>query len=251
MESKTVTIDTPDGTCDAFVAHPGDGAEHPAVLLYMDALGLRPVIHDMARKLAANGYYVLAPNVFYRSGPAPVVELPDLRVAENREGFFRQIMPLIKGLTPELALRDAGCYLDFLSRQEEVRPGGVGVTGYCMGGVLSVRTAARYRDRVAAAASFHGGHLATDAADSPHRLAGDVEAELYFGHAAQDDSMTAEDVARLEAALDDAGAVYRSEVYPDTVHGFTMPDTAAYSEAALDRHWDRLLDLFARTLTAA
>ncbi|MEV0598636.1 dienelactone hydrolase family protein [Streptomyces sp. NPDC050315] len=249
--SKSVTISTPDGACDAFVAHPAGGGSHPAVLFYMDAIGLRPRLEEMARELAEHGYYVLLPNLFYRHGKAPVVELPDLSRQESREAFFAQVMPMVRELTPEIGMRDAGCYLDFLAEQEEVRAGAVGLTGYCMGGVLSMRTAARYPDRVAAAASFHGGNLVTDASDSPHRLAGDVAAELYFGHASQDDSMNAEHVAELEAALEAAGATYRSEVYPDTIHGFTMSDTAAYSEAGLARHWEALQDLFARTLKPA
>ncbi|WP_037772881.1 dienelactone hydrolase family protein [Streptomyces sclerotialus] len=250
-ESRSVTISTPDGSCDAFVAHPAGAGPYPAVLFVMDAIGLRPVLEGMARELASHGYYVLVPNLFYRNGPAPVVELSDLSRPEQREAFLRQVMPLVHGLTPDLALSDAGSYLDFLAAQEEVRPGPVGLTGYCMGGALALRIAARYPDRVAAAASFHGGHLATDAPDSPHRLAGDIGAELYFGHAAQDDAMNAEHISQLEAALDAAGTTYRSEVYPGTVHGFTMSDTAAYSEAGLARHWEALLDLFARTLRPA
>ncbi|GAA0471932.1 dienelactone hydrolase family protein [Streptomyces olivaceiscleroticus] len=250
-ESRTVTIGTPDGSCDAFVAHPAGDGPYPAVLFYMDAIGLRPVLEDMARELASHGYYVLVPNLFYRTGPAPVVEVTDLSTPEAREAFFGKIMPLVHALTPDLALRDAGSYLDFLAAQDQVAPGPVGLTGYCMGGALAVRTAARYPDRVAAAAGFHAGHLATDAPDSPHRLAGDIRAELYFGHASQDDSMNAEHISRLESALDEAGVTYRSEVYPDTVHGYTMVDTAAYSESGLARHWEALLDLFARTLKQA
>ncbi|POX42551.1 dienelactone hydrolase [Streptomyces sp. Ru73] len=243
-----MTISTADGSCDAFVAHPAEEGQYPAVLFYMDAIGLRPVLEDMARELAAQGYYVLLPNLFYRSGPAPVVELSDLSTPEGREAFFGKVMPLVRELTPDLALRDAESYLGFLAEQERVRPGAVGLTGYCMGGALAMRTAARFPDRVAAAASFHGGHLATDAPDSPHRLAGDIRAELYFGHASQDDSMNAGHIAELERALDAAGVTYRSEVYPDTVHGFTMADTAAYSASGLARHWEALRDLFGRTL---
>ncbi|MGI5471891.1 dienelactone hydrolase family protein [Streptomyces sp. CA-132043] len=250
-ESRSVTIATADGSCDAFVAHPAGDGPHPAVLFYMDAIGLRPVLEDMARELASHGYYVLVPNLFYRSGPAPVVEVTDLSTPERRAEFFGKVMPLVHALTPDLALRDAESYLGFLAAQDQVGSGPVGLTGYCMGGVLSLRTAARFPDRVAAAASFHGGHLATEAPDSPHRSAGDVRAELYFGHASEDDSMNAEHISRLETALDAAGVTYRSEVYPDTVHGFTMSDTAAYSEAGLARHWEALLDLFARTLKQA
>jgi carboxymethylenebutenolidase len=127
----------------------------------------------------------------------------------------------------------------------------VGLTGYCMGGGMVMRTAAHYPERVASAASFHGGRLATDAPDSPHRLVNRITAELYLGHADQDASMTAEDIVRLDEALQKAGARYRAELYTGALHGFTMPDLPVYSKAACDQHWDRLLALYGRTLKVA
>ena len=162
-----------------------------------------------------------------------------------------KVKPLSSEFTTELGLSDARAYLDFLAAQPEVADGQVGVTGYCMGGRLALRTAAAYPDRVAAAASFHGGGLATDGLDSPHRALGSVAAELYFGHAEVDGSMTPEQVARLEEALDAAGVTYRSEVYPGTRHGFTMSDTAVYDPTGLEQHWRNLLELFERTLRPA
>ncbi|MFD9904651.1 dienelactone hydrolase family protein [Streptomyces sp. NPDC059063] len=251
MPTRTVAIPTPDGTADAFVAVPEGAGDHPAVLLYMDAFGLRPVIEEMAERLAANGYYVLAPNVLYRHGKAPVIELPDLTVPEEREAFFARFMPLLEAHTPRRAAVDAEAYLAFLAEQPEVRSGPIGVTGYCMGGVLAVRAAAAHPERVAAAAAFHPGPLVTDAPDSPHRLVPHLAAELHVGLAEQDDSMPPEAIAELTRALDAAGVRHTSEIYPDTVHGFTMSDTAAFSPTARDRHWDRLLSLFARTLKPA
>ncbi|AQY20435.1 hypothetical protein T261_05169 [Streptomyces lydicus] len=249
MTSKTVEVPTPDGAADAFVAFPEGGGSHPGVLFYMDAIGLRPVLHEMAERLAGHGYYVLVPNVFYRHGPAPVLEVPDLRSAEAREAFVGRVMPLVNAHTPERAVRDAAAYLDFLTAQPEVRPGPVGVTGYCMGGVLAVRTAAARPGQVAAAAAFHPGPLVTDGPDGPHRLAPRITAELHVGHAAHDDSARPEILGELDRSLDAAGIRYTDEVYPDTVHGFTMSDTAAFSPAASERHWDRLLDLFGRNLS--
>lgn len=250
MGSKSVRIPTPDGVADACVAYPEGAGPFPAVLLYMDILGPRPVLRDMALTIADDGFYVLLPNLFYRSGPAPLSDLSGIGTPEGREAVIGRLRPLAMGLTPELALSDAGAYLDFVAAQDEVAEGPVGVTGYCMGGVLAVRTAAAYPDRVAAAASFHAGGLASDAPNSPHTLVGDVRAELYFAHAEQDGSMTPEQVSRLEAALDEAGATYRSEVYPGTRHGFTMSDAAVYDPAGLERHWRNVLELFERTLQA-
>ncbi|WP_432081549.1 dienelactone hydrolase family protein [Streptomyces sp. WAC 04229] len=249
MPTRTVEISSPDGTADAFAAFPDDGERHPGVLLYVDAIGLRPVIYEMAQKLAGEGYYVLAPNIFYRHGPAPVIDVPDLSTAEARETFFARLMPLLDELTVQRAVRDAGAYLDFLTAQPEVRPGPVGVVGYCMGAVLAVRAAAARPGQVAATACFHPGPLVTDTPDSPHLLAPRLNAELVFGLAEHDDSMPPKAVAELSKALDAASVRYACEVYPDTVHGFTMADTAAFSSSGLQRHWEHLLPFLARTLT--
>ncbi|MFE0173809.1 dienelactone hydrolase family protein [Streptomyces sp. NPDC059002] len=248
MPTRTIQIPTPDGTADGLAAFPDDGERHPGVLLYMDALGPRPTLQGMAETLAAEGYYVLVPNVFYRHGPAPVVEVPDLRVPENRDEFFARIGPVFSAHTTERAQRDAAAYLGFLTTRPEVRPGPVAVIGYCMGGVLAVRTAAAHPEQVAAAACFHPGPLVTDAPDSPHLLADRLRAELHIGLAEHDEGMPPQAVAELNKALADADVRCTSEVYPGTVHGFTMADTAAFDAEGLERHWDRLLPLLRRTL---
>ncbi len=227
-------------------AFPDDGERHPGVLLYADAFGLRPVLRELARELAGHGYHVLVPNVYYRHGPAPVVELPDHIGQDVRPAVFAELMPLVRALTPELALRDADAYLGFLTAQPEVGAGPVAVVGYRMGAVLAVRTAAAHPERVAAVAGFHPGALVTDAPDSPHRLVSTLTALVHLGLAENDLSPEAFD--ELTGALDAAGVRHTCEVYPDAVHGFTMSDTDAFSASALRRHWDRLLPLLDRTL---
>ncbi|MGG2461105.1 dienelactone hydrolase family protein [Streptomyces sp. RGM 3693] len=248
VQGVSLDLPTPDGTADAYFAHPDDGAPHPGVLLYMDAFGLRPRLEEMARRLAGHGYAVLVPNVLHRAGRAPLVELPEHINPAERPELFHQLMPLIEALTPELAMRDAGAYLDWLAASPLVADGPVGATGYCMGGVLALRTAAAYPDRVAAVGSFHAGRLVTEAEDSPHRLLDRITAELYFGHADQDASLPTEQIQALERALDVAGIRYRSELYEGAHHGYTQADTAAYNAEASERHWQALLDLFGRTL---
>jgi carboxymethylenebutenolidase len=201
----------------------------------------------MADRIAARGYVVLAPNVFYRAGRAPVVPLPDLTDPAGRASFMQAVRPLMDQLTAERAAQDGAAYLDYLAG---VAPGPVAITGYCMGGRVGWRIAAAHPDRVVALACFHGGGLVTDAPDSPHRSAGDLGAELYFGHADQDASMSAEHIAVLERALDEAGVRYRSELYTGAQHGYTMADTAVYDEAACERHFAELFALLSRTLTA-
>ncbi|MEU5426247.1 dienelactone hydrolase family protein [Streptomyces olivoreticuli] len=247
MPTKTLQIPTPDGQADAFAAFPDDGERHPGVLLYMDAFGLRPVLEEMARELAGHGYYVLVPNVLYRNGPAPVVELPEHIGEEARPAVFAQLMPLIGAHTTERALRDADAYLKFLTAQPEVGAGPVAAIGYCMGAALAMRTAAAHPGQVAAVAGFHPGFLVTDAPDSPHRLVSELTAEVHLGLAEGD--LSPEALGEFNQALDAAGVGYTTEIYPGTVHGFTMSDTDAFDPAALQRHWDRLLPLLGRTLT--
>ncbi|NYH55313.1 carboxymethylenebutenolidase [Nocardiopsis arvandica] len=249
MPTKTLQIPTPDGQADAFAAFPDRGGQYPGVLLYMDAIGVRPVLEEMARELAGHGYYVLVPNLFYRHGPAPVTELPEHIGAEDRPALFARLMPLIKAHTTENALRDADAYLRFLAARPEVSAGPVAVIGYCMGAVLAMRTAAAHPGQVAAVAGFHPGSLVTDAPDSPHLLAPELTARVHLGIAEND--MTAEAVGELDRALDAAGVDHTCEIYPGTVHGFTMSDTDAFDPSALRRHWNRLLPLLDRALTSS
>lgn len=243
-----IDIPTPDGIADAYLTHPDDGAPHPAVLLYMDAFGLRPHLKKMADRIAAAGYTVLLPNLFYRAGRAPLFELPDFIDPAERPNLFEEITPFLFALTPELAMRDAEAYLSWLAASPLTTDGPAGVTGYCMGGNIALRTAGTHPTRVAAAACFHGGRLANDAPDSPHLLAGNITAELYFGHADQDGGNPAEQIDHLEKTLSAAGVRHSGGIYPGAQHGFTQADTAAYDAEADKRHWEDLLALFARTL---
>ncbi|WP_327291267.1 dienelactone hydrolase family protein [Streptomyces sp. NBC_01198] len=242
MVTKTLQIPTPDGQADAFAALPVHGGQHPGVLMYADGFGIRPVLREMARELAGHGYYVLVPNVFYRHGPAPVIELPEHIGEETRPAVFGQLMPMIEAHTADRVLRDADAYLRFLSAQPEASAGPVAVTGYCIGGLLATRTAAAHPGRIAALAAFHG-PVGADGPDSLSKLS----AEVHFGHAESD--LSPEALGELNKALGAAGVGYTSEIYPGTVHGFTMSDTDAFDPAALQRHWDRLLPLLGRTLT--
>jgi carboxymethylenebutenolidase len=248
VQTTTVQVPTGDGVSDAILAVPEDQQPRPGVLLFTDAFGVRPRIEEMAARIAAAGHVVLAPNLFYRHGHAPLVDLDGLADPDRRGAIFDRLRPLMAELTPGAAVRDAGAYLDFLAAEPRVRRGPVGTVGYCMGGALALRTAASYPDRVAAAASFHGGRLATEQPDSPHLLLDRVRAEVYAGHADHDGSMPPQDQERLEDALSAAGVRHLTELYDGAAHGFTMADTAAYDETATARHWERLLDLFARNL---
>ena len=240
-----IEVPTPDGVADAYLATPDDAERAPGVLFIMDAYGLRPQIAQMAERIASHGYVVLAPNVFYRAGHPPVVPLPDFSDPRARGSFFPKIRPLIGQLTPQAIEGDGGAYLDYLAG---VAQEPFGITGYCMGARVALRIAAAYPERVAAVAGFHGGGLVTDAPDSPHLAVGSLQAEVYFGHADNDQSNSPEQVAALEEALSNAGVRHRSEVYEGAIHGYTMADTPVHDEAAAERHFDELLALLDRTV---
>ncbi|MEV4761244.1 dienelactone hydrolase family protein [Micromonospora chokoriensis] len=248
MQTTTVDIPTDDGIADASLTRPDGDGPFPAVLLFMDAFGPRPRLVEMAERIAERGYLVLTPHLFYRAGRAPLFDLSRLVEPDQRGALFEQIMPLIGALTPDVVSRDTAAYLDFLAARDDVRSGPAAITGYCMGGTNALRAIEAHPDRIAAVASFHGGRIVTDAPDSPHLGVGSITGEVYFGHADADQSMTPEQIATLEKALDAAGVRYRSEVYEGAHHGFTMADTPMYDEKATERHWVALFDLLGRTL---
>jgi carboxymethylenebutenolidase len=233
MPTETVEVVTPDGVADAYLARP-DERRRRGVLFLMDAYGLRPTIEEMIARIAANGYVVLAPNLLYRAGRSGT--LPS---------GFDKLRPLIQELTVERIATDGRAYLDYLADVAE--PGPVAMSGYCMGGRVGWRIAAAYPDRVAALAGFHVGGLVTDDPASPHRSADELRAEVYFGFADQDPSMTAEQIAVLEQALEEARVKSRSEVYEGAQHGYTMADLPAYDEAARERHFRELRAILERT----
>jgi carboxymethylenebutenolidase len=248
LRTSRPDVPTPDGVSDSFLAAPDDDASHPGVLLFADAFGPRPRLEEMAGRIAAAGYVVLVPHLFYRQGRAPLLDTSTLGDPEARGRLFEVLRPWMAELTPGRAMSDAGAYLDSLLAQDGVADGPVGVTGYCMGGALALRTAALRPEQVAAAAAFHPARLATDAPDSPHLLAERITAEVYVASADGDPGMPPEQQARLDQALTDAGVRHTCEQYDGAAHGFTMADTAVYDEAATERHWRSLLALLDRTL---
>jgi carboxymethylenebutenolidase len=246
MSGKTVDISTQDGVADAYLSEPPEqSGSLPGVLFIMDAFGLRPRIEEMVDRIAAHGFVVLAPNVLYRAGRAPIMKMPDLEDPAQRDPFFARLRPAMAELTPERIESDGAAYLDYLGG---VASAPFAITGYCMGGRLGWRIAAAYPERVAALAAFHAGGLVSDDKDSPHLSAREISAELYLGYADNDQSMTPEHVAALEQALEEAGVRYRSELYEGAAHGYTMSDTAAYDEAAAERHFTELFALLDRVL---
>lgn len=251
LVSETIDVPVAGGTADAFFTRPAAAIPHPAVLIYMDAYGIRPALQAHAERLAKHGYCVFVPNVFYRSRRAPVLDnLEQLMRSEDRSALFGQLKPMMAQITPETAVDDGRAWLDFLRGRSEALEGPIGTVGYCMGGRLSLRMAGEFADSVAAAASFHGGGLATGEDDSPHLAAVRAAGELYIGHADNDGSMDPEQMGRLTRALAEAHVRHTAELYVGAGHGWTQTDTPVYDEAASERHWARMLELFDRVLKA-
>ncbi len=243
--SKKLQIRTADGLVDCTEHRPDGPGPWPAVLFFMDALGVRDTLRGMADRLADHGFYVLLPNLFYRSG---TYEPFDPRTFWSNPDERSRIMGLIATLTPDRVKRDVAAYLDAISAAPDVKSDKVGCVGYCMGGMISLRVAAMFPDRIAAAASIHGGFLATDKPDSPHLGAPDIRGRIYVGAAEGDRAFTAEQRQMLETALRAAGVRHTVELYTGAHHGFAVPDFPVYDQAASERHWERVLQLFNETL---
>ena len=245
VSATNVEIPTPDGTADCHFVHPANGA-HPGVLVWPDALGLRPAFEQMGRRLAESGYAVLTVNPYYRTERAPVV--PE-GASFRDEATRKKIFPLMRSLSPETNVTDAKAFVGFLDAQDAVAGDRkMGTTGYCMGGSMTMRTAAAFPERIGAGASFHGGRLVTDAPDSPHRLVDRIRAHYLFAIAENDDQKDPQAKTALREAFAAAGLPAEIEVYAETLHGWCPPDSAVYHEAQAERAWSRLLALFETAL---
>jgi carboxymethylenebutenolidase len=242
MIEKHLDIATPDGAMNSFVVHPEEGGPHPVVLFYMDAPGKREELHDMARRLASVGYYIVLPNLYYRK--AREFELKE-RTPEGMKPMFE----LMDSLSNAMTVRDTQAMLKFVDAQPEADGRRVGAVGYCMSGPFVFAAAAALPERIHCIASIHGARMVTDRDDSPHLMAPRIGCETYVACAETDIWAPPETIARLQAALDAAGTPYRIEWYPGAHHGFVFPRRAGiYHQASAERHWERLFDLFRRRL---
>jgi carboxymethylenebutenolidase len=223
---------------------PDGVADFPGVLFLTDVWGVRPANIAMAKRLAEKGFAVLLPNLFHRYSRMT----PDGFESDDPGEQQKRLGLLFRALTPPNMVEDGKAYVDFLTARPGVKNGKVGVVGHCFTGQMAVRIAAAMPDRVAAAASFHGGWLATDSSDSPHLLLPRIKARLYFGHADKDSMMPAEWINRLEAALRDWHGAFQSEIYEGAQHGWTVPGRQIYNELQAERAFEKEVELFDATL---
>lgn len=240
MIEQGIEIHTSDGISDSVLYSSEDGHRLPGAIFLTDISGIRSSQREMARRLASEGYSVLMPNVFYRTGRPPMFDFP-LKIGEERT--MKRLAALSGPLTPAVE-RDASAYVDFLAAHKSVTEGPMGVVGYCFSGALAMRTASARPDRIAAAASFHGGRLFTDAPTSPHLVLPRIKARLYYGHAIQDQTMPQEAIEKPNHALQAWGGQYESEVYEGAFHSWTVPDSPVYNQPQPERAFVKLTGLF-------
>jgi carboxymethylenebutenolidase len=241
MTREQVVIHTADGECPASVFTPDAGGQWPAVIFCMDGLGIRPVLFEMAQRLADANFVVLLPDLFYRAGAYEPLDPRAVFASGNPREALGQLMASTDN---QRASQDTAAFLAYLDTRDDVAGTRIGTTGYCMGGAISLTVAATYPDRIAAAASFHGGSLATDSELSPHLLADKIKARVYVAAADKDSSYPPAMAARLCEALMASSVDHRHELYVGVAHGWTMSDFPVYDLAAAERHWTELIDLF-------
>jgi carboxymethylenebutenolidase len=244
MIEQQIEIATQEGAMNTFICHPERDGPHPLIVFFMDAPGIREELRDMARRLGTVGYYVMLPNMYYRSG---VEELGPF-VGEAHAATRQKLMQLMTTINIPMVMQDLDALLAYAARDKAAAAESIGCVGYCMSGQYAINAAARHRHRVRAAASIYGVALVTDKLDSPHLAAQRTDARLYFGCAETDHYAPPQMIDKLRAEVAHSGGNAEVEVYPGTQHGFAFPQRPMYNKAAAERHWERLFSLFAGAL---
>jgi carboxymethylenebutenolidase len=243
MIDQQIDIPTKDGHTTTFITHPERGGPFPVIIFYMDAPAIREELRDMARRFGTAGYYVMLPNLYYRSGAMELGPInPDPESPERKRMF-----ELMNSINIPMVMEDTKALLTFAEDQPAANTRIVGTVGYCMSGRYAINAATHFPDRVKAAASIYGTHLATDQADSPHLAATRTKAELYFGCAETDIYAPPEIIEKVKDGMKGANA--EVEIYPGTHHGFAFPKRPVYNRDAAERHWERLTALYRRNLS--
>lgn len=252
MRERIVEIETRSGRMDTFVTHPEQDGPFPAVIIYMDIWGVREELFEIARRVGTVGYYCMVPNLYYREGKVR----HEYRDAQNRmislhsldEARRQQVIAPGTRLSNAMVVDDTGAILDFVRRGEPVRPGGVGTIGYCMGGRHVLCVAGQYPEQMPASASLHGTYLVSDAADSPHRLAGRFRGEIYCGFAETDPYAPLSMVKELEELLRPLPVDYRHAIHAGAQHGYALPNRDIFDARAAARDWELIFAMFHRQI---
>ena len=242
MPERNETVTTADGAMDVFITCPDGGGPYPVIVQLMDGLGMREELRDHARRTASWGYYVVAPDMFYRAGLKGPLDFA-------ADGARDRIMAAIGELTASRATGDVEAALKLAEDDPAASAEKIGLYGFCMGGKMTLDLSQTLDGRVAAGAAIHPGNLSTKSAESPHRHLDQVSAELYFGIADKDEMATPAQMEDLEEQLRAHDVTYQLEWHPGALHGFMMPSRAQlYNEKAAETVWARMKALFDRNL---
>jgi carboxymethylenebutenolidase len=242
MIDQQIDIPTRDGQTTTFITRPERGGPFPVIIFYMDAPAIREELRDMARRLGTSGYYVMLPNLYYRSGVMEIGPVPPDPDSPARKRMYE----LMHSIDIPLVMEDTRALLAYARTQAAARTDIVGTVGYCMSGRYAINAATHFPDCVKAAASIYGVQLATDQADSPHLAANKTKAELYFACAETDAYAPPEIIEKVREGM--KGTDNEVEIFPGTHHGFAFPKRAVYDRDAAERHWERLIALYRRNL---
>ena len=245
MIEEVLDIKMTDGEMETFVCRPDRGGPSPAIFMLMDAPGIREELYQMTRRLASVGYYVMLPNLYYRAGKDTKYG-PDVLEKDSAENTRMRAVRTKMTIPP--VMQDFADMLAYADTQDEAKPGPVGTHGYCLSGPFSLAAAARFPDRVAAAASFYGTWLVSDAEESPHLNLSKAKGELYISCAEHDELAPPEMVTEMKSLFDASGAKGELEIHPGVHHGFAFPERWCYDLPAAERHWERLIALYRRNL---
>lgn len=246
MTLTEIAIPTRDGQCPTQVFTPSGLGPWPAVIVFADAFGVRPAMSSVAERICKEGYVVLLPNLFYRLGP---FEAPDVKAVSSDQALRQAWFAKYLGAVSHPTMRDdTESLLQYTGTGADVMQRKIGVVGYCMGGGFAIAAAGNFPEQIAAVASYHGGRLATDKPESPHRHASTIKARVYVGAAVDDDSFPDDMKERLEKALSEARVNHTIETYAGCRHGWTLSDTPAFNPAGAEKHYETMLSLFATAL---
>ncbi len=250
MIERRIGIAAPSGVMETFVVHPSEGGPFPAVIIYMDVWGIREELLDIARRIATVGYYCVVPDFYYRQGRVcnefrneknQMISLD--RLDEHKKQLV--LAPLAK-LTDAMVIADTGCVFGFIDCGEPVRPGPVGVVGYCMGGRHVFRVMGEFPQRIRASVSLHGSLLVTDDDDSPHLSAMKGAGELYCGLAEKDRHAQMPTIKALHETA--WNLQYRHELHKGAHHGYALPDRDVFDKHAANRDWELIFAMFRRQI---
>jgi carboxymethylenebutenolidase len=239
-----IEIVTPDGRMNTFICHPERDSPHPAIILFMDAPGIREELRDMARRLGTVGYYVMLPNLYYRSNAEELGSV----VGEANVATRQKALQLMTTINIPMVMQDVDALIAFAAQDKAASPGPMGCVGYCMSGQYAINAAVRHPERIRAAASIYGVALVSDKPDSPHLAPQRTDARLYFGCAGNDPYAPQEMIDQLRAEIAAKGSNAEVEIYPGTAHGFAFQSRPVYDKPAAERHWERLFTLFGAAL---